>query len=165
MEEKTMKNEILKLLSVNARLSNAELAAVLDTEEGAVASAIAEMEEQGIIKGYKCVVDRDKLSEQSVSAIIELKVTPEAGYGFEDIAKKISLYPQVESVSLMSGACDLIVVVNCPSFREVAAFVANELAVITAVTATATQFIMRRYKEFGVALDDNDDDGRGVLSL
>ena len=161
-----MNNErILKLLRENARLSDADIASALGIEEREVKDTIADMEASAIIKGYKCVVDEEKLSPDKVSAIIELKVTPQGGYGFEDIAETISKYPEVESVSLMSGACDLIVVVNGKTFREVAAFVSKELAVIEAVTSTSTQFIMKRYKDFGVELFGNDDDGRGRVSL
>ena len=161
-----MNNEIIRLLEKNARISNADIAIALGIDEDEVATRIGDMEMQGIIKGYKCVIDREKLTaDNSVSAIIELKVIPQAEYGFEDVAKAIARYPAVESVSLMSGACDLTVVVNGKSFREVATFVAEELAVMDAVTATATQFIMRRYKEFGVELFGDDDDERSAVSL
>ena len=161
-----MKNEkILNLLRENARLSNAEIAVALGIEEREVKEAIADMEAKSVIKGYKCVINEEKISPDKVSAIIELKVTPQGGYGFEDIAQTISRYPEVESVSLMSGACDLIVVVNGKTFREVAAFVSKELAVIESVTSTSTQFIMKRYKDFGVELFGDEDDGRGRVSL
>ena len=161
-----MKREILSLLEKNARISNADIAAVVGITESEVARLVGEMEADGIIKGYKCVVDRERLEDDGmVSAIIELKVTPQAEFGFEDVAMEISRYPEVESVSLMSGACDLIVTVKGRSFREVATFVAEEIAVIDAVTSTATQFIMRRYKEYGVELFGDENDERSVLSL
>ena len=161
-----MKRKILSLLEKNARISNADIAAVVGITESEVARLVGEMEADGIIKGYKCVVDRERLEDDGmVSAIIELKVTPQAEFGFEDVAMEISRYPEVESVSLMSGACDLIVTVKGRSFREVATFVAEEIAVIDAVTSTATQFIMRRYKEYGVELFGDENDERSVLSL
>ena len=161
-----MKNEILRLLSKDARISNKEIAVAIGAGEATVAELIGEMEAAGIIKGYKCIIDREKLdADGAVSAIIELKVTPQAEFGFDDVAKEIASYPQVEAVSLMSGGCDLSVIVNAPSFREVATFVAEELAVIDAVTSTSTQFIMRRYKEFGVELFDGEGDERSVLLL
>lgn len=161
-----MKRKILTLLEKNARISNADIAAVVGITESEVARLVGEMEADGIIKGYKCVVDRERLEDDGmVSAIIELKVTPQAEFGFEDVAMEISRYPEVESVSLMSGACDLIVTVKGRSFREVATFVAEEIAVIDAVTSTATQFIMRRYKEYGVELFGDENDERSVLSL
>ena len=133
--------------------------------EKEVANEIEEMEKSGIIRGYKGVIDWEKVNTGAVSAIIELKVTPKAGLGFEEVAERIAKYPAVESVSLMSGDCDLTVVVTGKTFQEVSWFVAKELAIIDSVTSTATQFIMRRYKEFGVELIDTEEDGRSKISL
>ena len=161
-----MKRQILGLLEKDARITNADIAAVVGITESEAARLVGEMEADGIIKGYKCVIDREKLEDDGiVSAIIELKVTPQAEFGFEDVAMEIARYPEVESVSLMSGACDLIVVVKGRSFREVATFVAEEIAVIDAVTSTSTQFIMRRYKEYGVELFGDENDERSTVSL
>jgi len=160
-----MNVRILKLLESNARLSEGSIAAALGMSEAEVRREISEMEAVGIIRGYKGVIDWDKVDEESVSAIIELKVVPKAGLGFEEVAELISHYPEVESVSLMSGACDLTVIVKGSTFRDVSTFVAKELAVIDGVTSTATQFIMRRYKEFGVELMASEDDGRRKVSL
>ncbi len=143
----------------------ADIATVTELSEDEVRAEISEMEKAGIIRGYKGVIDWEKVDSTAVSAIIELKVTPKAGLGFEEVAERISKYPSVESVSLMSGACDLIVIVKGSTFQEVSSFVARELAVIDSVTSTATQFIMRRYKEFGVELVDFDEDTRGTISL
>ncbi len=160
-----MNEKILKLLENNARLSAEDIASALDMDAREVEREIAEMERVGVIRGYKCVIDKEKLCDDSVTAIIELKVTPTAGLGFEEVAEKISHYESVESVSLLSGACDLAVTVRGKSFREVAAFVSRELATIESVSSTATQFVMRRYKELGVELFGNEDDGRGKISL
>ncbi len=160
-----MNTKILKLIESNARMSHEDIAAVTGLTADEVAREISEMECAGIIRGYKGVIDWDKVDNTSVSAIIELKVVPKAGFGFEDVAEKISHYPEVESVSLMSGACDLTVIVKGKTFQEVSSFVAKELAFIDGVTSTATQFIMRRYKEFGVELNTTDDDGRSKVSL
>ena len=160
-----MNTKILKLLEKNARMEISDIATVIGAEESEVEKEIREMEETGIIRGYKCVIDWEKLESTSVSAIIELKVTPKAELGFDEVAERISKYPMVESVSLMSGSCDLTVVVTGGTFAEVSAFVAKELAVIDSVTSTSTQFIMRRYKEFGVELIDEDADGRDKISL
>ena len=126
---------------------------------------LRKMERDGLIRGYKGVIDWEKLDTGAVSAIIELKVTPKAGLGFEEVAARIAKYPAVESVYLMSGACDLIVTVKGRTFREVSDFLSKELALIDSVTSTATQFIMRKYKEFGVELVDNSEDERGNISL
>lgn len=160
-----MNVKILKLLEKNARMEIADIATVTDLTEDEVRREISEMENAGIIRGYKGVIDWEKIDTGAVSAIIELKVTPKAGLGFEEVAERIAKYPAVESVSLMSGACDLTVVVTGKTFQEVSNFVAKELAVIDSVTSTATQFIMRRYKEFGVELTNSEEDGRGTISL
>ena len=164
-EDIKMNVKILKLLEKNARMEIADIATVTSLSEDEVRREISEMEKCGIIRGYKGVIDWEKVDSSSVSAIIELKVTPKAGLGFEEVAERIAKYPSVESVSLMSGACDLTVVVTGKTFQEVSLFVAKELALIDSVTSTATQFIMRRYKEFGVELINNEEDGRGTISL
>lgn len=160
-----MKAKILKLMENNARISDADIATALAITEAEVCTAIKEMESAGIIRGYKTVIDREKLDENAVSAIIELKVVPKGERGFEEVAERIALYPEVESVSLMSGGCDLSVIVTGKTFRDVSNFVAKELAPIDAVTATATQFIMRRYKDNGVLLTDEELDERDTVSL
>lgn len=160
-----MNVKILKLLEKNARMAEEDIATVVGLSADEVKREISEMEKEGIIRGYKGVIDWEKVNTGAVSAIIELKVTPKAGLGFEEVAERIAKYPAVESVSLMSGACDLTVVVTGKTFQEVSFFVAKELAVIDSVTATATQFIMRRYKEFGVELVNNDIDERNTISL
>ena len=160
-----MNAKILKLMENNARLSSEDIATVTGLSVKEVEAEIRSMEESGIIKGYKTIIDREKTDENSVSAIIELKVVPKAERGFEEVAERISLYPEVESVSLMSGGCDLSVTVTGNSFKDVANFVSRELATIDSVTATATQFIMKRYKYHGVCLTDEGVDGRDVVSL
>ena len=160
-----MNNKILKLLQKNCRISYEEISTLTDLSAEEVAARIADMEKQGVIRGYKCVIDWEKVDRAMVSAIIELKVTPKADLGFEEVAERIARYPEVESVSLMSGACDLTVVVRGRTFHEVSAFVAKELATIDSVTSTSTQFIMRKYKEFGLELSDVGRDERSMISL
>ena len=160
-----MNVKILKLIEKDARMSVDDIATVCGIDRTEAERELAEMERDGIIRGYKGVIDWEKVDRAAVSAIIELKVTPKADLGFEEVAERIARYPEVESVSLMSGACDLIVVVKGRTFHEVSNFVAKELAVIDSVTSTATQFIMRRYKEFGVELTETEQDERGAISL
>ena len=160
-----MNVKILKLLENDARMSVKDIATICCMSEKEVADEIISMEKAGIIRGYKVVIDWEKIDADSVSAIIELKVTPKAGLGFEDVALRIAKYPAVESVSLMSGVCDLMVIVKGKTLHEVSSFVAKELATIDSVTSTATQFIMRRYKEFGVELMENDEDEREKIFL
>ncbi len=160
-----MNTKLLKLLNRDSRTSVSDLAVMLGMTEEEVASQIKEMEAAGIIRGYKAVVDWERLDGAYVSAIIELKVTPKAGLGFEDVAAKVMKYPEVESVYLMSGVYDLNVVVKGKTFHEVAKFVAKELSTIESVTSTATHFVLRRYKEMDVELMGDDRDERGSYLL
>ena len=133
--------------------------------EDEIKREIEEMERAGLIRGYKAVIDWDRLDNAYVSAIIELKVTPKAGLGFEEVAAKVMQYPEVESVYLMSGVYDLNVVVKGKTFHEVARFVAKELSTIESVTSTATHFVLRRYKEMDVELLGEGKDERGSYLL
>lgn len=164
-EDFKVKEKLIKLLNRNARTSLSDLATVVGADEATVAAAIAEMVADGVIRGYKTIIDWEKLGNAYVSAIIELKVTPKAGLGFEDIAERVSRYPEVESVYLMSGVYDLNVVVKARSFQEVARFVAKELAPLESVTSTATHFVLRRYKDLDVELCTKREDERGTISL
>lgn len=158
-----MKYEILKLLARNARYTVSEMATMLDTSNEEIENSIKELEKDGLIKGYKAIVDWDKIDGAYVSAIIELNVVPKAGLGFEEVAKKIMQYREVESVYLMSGVYDLNVVVKGKTLQDIAWFVAKELATIDSVTSTTTHFVMRRYKEMDVELVSGDEDDRGQL--
>lgn len=158
-----MKYEILKLLARNARYSAEEIATMLDITPKEAENYIKELEEDGLIKGYKALVDWEKLDNANVSAIIELNVVPKAGLGFEEVAKKIMQYREVESVYLMSGVYDLNVVVKGKTLQDIAWFVAKELATIDSVTSTTTHFVMRRYKEMDVELVSGEEDDRGQL--
>lgn len=160
-----MNTKILKLIEKDAKMTLEDIAAAAGIDAAEAAREIAEMESTGIIRGYKGIIDWSKADSARVSAIIELKVMPAAGLGFEDVAKRIAEYPEVESVALMSGAYDLSVIVKGKTFQEIAMFVAKELAVIDSVTSTATNFIMKQYKEFSVELCSDEDDRREKISL
>lgn len=158
-----MKYEILKLLARNAKYTTEELATMLAAEENEIENSIKELEKDGLLRGYKAVIDWEKLDEAYVSAIVELNVVPKAGLGFEEVAEKIMKYPEVESVYLMSGVYDLNVVVKGKTLRDIAWFVAKELASIDSVTSTTTHFVMRRYKEMDIELVSRGEDDRGQL--
>lgn len=160
-----MDKKILKLLEKDARIDVKDIAAVTGKTECEIKKEIKSMEDDGIIRGYKGVIDWERVETDTVTAIIELKVVPAAGLGFEEVAERIAKFPAVESVYLMSGACDLIVTVKGRTFREVSDFLSKELALIDSVTSTATQFVMRKYKEFGVELVSDNSDERGNFSL
>ena len=143
-------DKVLKLLEENARYTPEEIAVMLDTDPVEVEKKIAQMEREGIIRGYKVIVDREKLSDNYVSAIIELRVTPKRDLGFDEIAGTIAEYPEVEDVYLMSGGYDLALMISGKTFKDIALFVSQRLAVLDSVISTATHFILSRYKEKGV---------------
>jgi DNA-binding Lrp family transcriptional regulator len=160
-----MNMKLLKLLSKNARYKIEDLAIMTELTQDEVRAEIEQMEKNGLIRGYKAVVDWERMDSANVSAIIELKVTPKAGLGFEEVARRVMKYPEVESVYLMSGGYDLSVVVKGKTFQEVALFVAKELSTIDSVLSTSTHFVLRRYKELDVELFGEDGDDRGNFSL
>ena len=145
-----MKFEVLKLLSNNAKYSAEDMATMLGISVNEVSDYIEELEKEGLIRGYKAVIDWEKLDGAYVSAVVELNVVPKAGLGFEEVAEKVMKYKEVESVYLMSGNYDLNVIVKGKTLQDVARFVAKELATIDSVTSTTTHFVMRRYKEMDV---------------
>ena len=128
-----------------------------------VTDYIKQLEKEGLIKGYKAVIDWEKLDGAYVSAIVEVNVVPKAGLGFEEVAEKIMKYKEVESVYLMSGNYDLNVIVKGKTLQDIARFVAKELATIDSVTSTTTHFVMRRYKELDVELISGMSDDRGQI--
>ncbi|NLL46298.1 MAG: Lrp/AsnC family transcriptional regulator [Clostridiales bacterium] len=140
-------NDILKLLEQNSRYTARDLASMLGMEEAAVEAAIAKYEEDKVILGYQALIDWDRAGEEFVTALIEVKVTPQLGDGFDRIAERIYQYDEVESVYLMSGAFDLSVIISGKTLKEVAQFVARRLSTIEGVTSTATHFILKKYKE------------------
>lgn len=156
-------DKLLKLLDTNARLTNAQLAAMLNITEDEVARRITALEKCGAIRAYKALVDWDKTDRDNVTAIIELKVIPRRDVGFEGIAEQIMAFDEVESVYLMSGGYDLSVRVTGRTFQEIAAFVARRLAPLDSVQSTATHFVLRRYKESHVAFLGETKDERGML--
>ncbi len=141
---------LIDLLRKNARTSNAELAELLGEEETAIAARIAALEENGAILGFTAVVDPDRVDDVGrVSAVIEVKVTPERGGGFDRLASRIAKFDQVESCQLMSGGYDLSVVVSGASLHDVARFVAEKLSTLQGVISTATHFHLKPYKRDG----------------
>lgn len=160
-----MNTKVLKILADNARCSVEDIATMTGLSEKEVARDISELEAAGLIRGYKAVIDWEKLDNVYVSALIELKVIPQDRFGFENIAETIMKYKEVETVYLMSGSYDLCVIVKGKTFQEVARFVAKELATMREVTSTATHFVLRRYKELDVELVDGEQDDRGAYSL
>lgn len=155
---------LINLLKQNARLSCKELAAMTGTSESEVEAKIKEYEHSGIIKGYSAIIDEEAADKNNVTAFIEVKVTPKADCGFDDIAKTIMMYDEVESLTLMSGAFDLAVTISGTNYKEIALFVARRLSTIDGVISTATHFILKRYKEKGIFIDDDNTDERSFVS-
>lgn len=157
-------NSLIKLLRTNARLTNAELAVMLGKTEQQVADDIQKLECDGVIKGYSAIIDEYAVDANAVTALIELKVTPQSQSGYDEIAKEISQFEQVESVRLMSGAYDIIVAVTGVSIRDVSQFVSQNLAAIDAVQSTATHFVLKSYKDNGIIINGDETDERGMIS-
>ena len=153
--------KLLKLLEKNSHLTARELALMCEKEEGDIKKLINDFENDGIILGYTTVVDWDKVDGEHVNALIELKVIPQRESGYDAIAEKIYNYPEVDSLYLMSGGYDLAVMLHGKTMREIAVFVAQKLATLDAVTATATHFVLRKYKDHGVVFGAVELDERG----
>ncbi len=158
---------LLELLDKNSEFNLAQLAAMLNETEESIKNRIDKYKEQGIIKGYKALINWDKVPDSGVTAIIELKVTPKPETGFDDIAKIVTSYDNVESVYLAaSSSYDLIATVKGRTIQEIAEFVSKRLSTLDAVIGTATNFILTQYKEGGVAFyDDDDNDEQRSLIL
>ncbi len=156
--------DLLSLLNENARLTNAQLAVMLGKTEEEVEKEISYYQQKGIIKGYKALINWEKVDHHKTTALIELKVQPKKESGFDEIAKKIMQFSKVESVYLMSGGFDLAVMVHGDSIQDIAMFVAKRLSPLDSVLSTATHFILTRYKEGDVILTSpKEEDRRNLL--
>ena len=142
--------QILQLLEENARLTTEQMAVMCNLDEEEIKEKIKRLEDEGVILGYKALIDWDKTDREYVSAVIELKVAPQRDRGFDRIAEKIYNYSEVQSVHLMSGGYDLMLIIEGKTMREVAYFVAYKLAPIEDVVSTATHFVLKKYKDKGV---------------
>jgi DNA-binding Lrp family transcriptional regulator len=151
-----MKNRILDILRTDARASNAEIARRLDAGESEVAATIAQLEKSRTVLGYRAVIDPDKLDGEQCLGIIEVKITPQRNVGYDEIAGQIHRFPEVKLCYLVSGAFDLLVFVEGKDLKEVATFVNRRLATIDNVTSTTTHFILKKYKEAGILIGDED---------
>ena len=154
-------DKILKLLEDNATLTHEQLAVMCQKEVGDIKRIIEDYEANGVILGYKTMIDWDKTDREYVSALIEVKITPQRDRGFDRVAEHIYNYPEVQSLYLMSGGFDLAVLIEGKTMKEVAYFVAQKLAPIEDVISTATHFVLRKYKDKGVVYGVVDIDERG----
>ncbi len=154
-------DKILNLLEDDATLTTKQLAVMLEKEEGDIKAAIEAYEKDGVILGYKTIIDWDKTDKEYVTALIEVKLMPQKDRGFDKVAEKIYNYPEVQSLYLMSGGYDLAVFIEGKTMKEVAYFVAQKLAPIDSVMSTATHFVLRKYKDKGVVYGAIEEDLRG----
>lgn len=159
-----MREKILRLIEKNSRLTFEDIAIMLNLDVEDVAATIKDLEDKKIICGYHTLVNWDKADDDQVSAVIELKVSPQRGAGFDKIAERVYQYPEVDAVYLMSGAYDLLVEMRKAPMKEIANFVASRLSTIEEVQSTSTHFILKRYKDHGTLFVEDDEDKRIVIS-
>lgn len=159
-----MREELLALIEKNSRIDLKELSVLLGAGEAETANELANLEKEGIICGYHTMIDWEKTSREKVSALIEVRVTPQRGQGFDSIAERIYQYPEVQSVYLMSGGYDLMIILEGKTLREISAFVSEKLSALDSVLSTATHFILKKYKDHGTVLSKKKEDEREMIT-
>ncbi len=155
-----LRNEILTTLEKDSRISPSELAVRLGVDEATIVNETAALEKEGIICGYLTLINWEKTSDELVTALIEVKVTPQRGNGFDSIAQRIYRFDEVRAVYLMSGGFDFTVIVEGKTMREAALFVSEKLSTLESVISTATHFVLKRYKDHGVIFEEQKKDER-----
>ncbi|MDO4337122.1 MAG: Lrp/AsnC family transcriptional regulator [Eubacteriales bacterium] len=161
---KELDEKILKLLATNSRLTDYDLSLMLNVPQEEIYEEIAYLEQEHIICGYRTLIDWNKVSEDDVTALVELRVTPQGGDGYQKLADKIKNFPQVETLYLMSGAYDFLVTIKGKSIKEISLFISGKLASIEEVQSTTTHFTLTKYKELGVSFEEEKDDKRMVVT-
>ena len=159
-----MREKMLAVMEKNSRIDIRDLAVLLGESEVSVANEIAQMEKEHIICGYHTLINWDNTSDEKVVALIEVKVTPQRGMGFDKIAERIYQYNEVNAVYLMSGAYDFTVFIEGRTMREVALFVSEKLSTLESVLSTATHFVLKKYKDHGTVLVQEDQDERMLIT-
>ncbi|MBQ9245089.1 Lrp/AsnC family transcriptional regulator [bacterium] len=159
-----MREELLSIIEKNSRIGLKDLAVMLGKSEIDVANEIADLEKEGIICGYHTLIDWEKTSIEKVTALIEVRVTPQRGQGFDSMAERIYNYPEVRAVYLISGGFDLLVILEEKSLREIASFVSDKLSPLDSVLSTATHFILKKYKDHGTILAKKSGDEREIIT-
>lgn len=147
-----MREQLLSIIEKNSRVEITELAIILGVTEIQIANELKAMEEEGIICGFHTLIDWEKTNIEKVSALIEVRVTPQRGQGFDNIAERIYKYPEVNSVYLISGGYDLLVTLEGKSLKEISSFVSDKLSTLESVLSTATHFILKKYKDHGTII-------------
>lgn len=159
-----MKDELLSILEKNSRIDFAELAVLLGVTEEKLLEELSTLEKEGVICGYHTLINWEKTSIEKVMALIEVKVTPQRGRGFDNIAERIYNYPEVKAVYLISGGYDLLVILEEKNLKEIACFVSDKLSTLDSVLSTATHFILKKYKDHGTILNKESKDEREVIT-
>ncbi len=159
-----MRDELLTIIEKNSRIDLKELAVILGAEEIDVVNELAALESEGIICGYHTMIDWEKTDIEKVSALIEVRVTPQRGQGFDNMAERIQKDPEVQSVYLMSGGYDLMIILEGKTLREVSSFVSEKLSALDTVLSTATHFILKKYKDHGTVLSRKKEDEREMIT-
>ena len=159
-----MREELLSLIEKNSKMSLKELAVLLGADELEIANEMEALEKEGVICGYHTLIDWDKTKCEKVTALIEVRVTPQRGQGFDKLAERIYKYPEVRSVYLISGGFDLLITLEGKSLKEISAFVSDKLSTLDSVLSTATHFILKKYKDHGTILDKKHADEREVIT-
>lgn len=159
-----MREELLRLIETNSRIDLKELSKMLNVSETDVLNELTKLQEENIICGYFTLIDWEKTNVEKVTALIEVRVTPQRGQGFDRIAERIYNYPEVRSAYLISGGYDILVILEEKSLKEIASFVSDKLSTIESVLSTATHFILKKYKDMGTILEKAHDDNREVIS-
>ena len=152
-----MRERLLSIIEKNSRVDTKELAVIMGVEEIDIINELAALENEGIICGYHTMIDWEKTSIDKVTALIEVRVTPQRGQGFDNIAERIYKYPEVNSVYLISGGYDLLITLEGKSLKEVSSFVSDKLSTLDSVLSTATHFILKKYKDHGTIMANNDE--------
>ena len=160
-----MREELLSLIEKNSKMSLKELAVLLGADELEIANEMEALEKEGVICGYHTLIDWDKTKSEKVTALIEVRVTPQRGQGFDKIAERIYKYPEVRSVYLISGGFDLLVTLEGKSLKEISAFVSDKLSTLDSVLSTATHFILKKYKDHGTIFERKTRDERMPVTL
>ena len=163
MEE--LRTKILDYIEDTARVSTKELAVLIGEDEAAVEEEISRMEKENIICGYNSMINWDKVGVEKVTALIEVRVTPQRGMGFDNVAKMIYEYPEVNSVYLISGGFDLMVTIEGMTLKEVSSFVSDKLSPMESVLSTKTNFILKRYKDHRIIMTEEKEDEREMVSF
>lgn len=159
-----VKEKILQAIDRDSKMTSKDLAVMLGSTEEEIKKLIEELEEDKVICGYPTLINWEKIKSERVTAMIEVKVTPQRGMGFDKIARRIYKFDEVEAVYLMSGGFDLTVFIEGKSMQEVARFVSDKLAPMDAILSTSTHFVLKRYKQHGLELEAKNEDERMLIT-